>query len=580
MLSNVAAPKYYSMFRQKVIRGEIFVNKQVEMQMNRIDELIQNPNYYYDDSIVEGFILFCENELTLTDGDDLYLLDSFKLWAEDLLGWYYYITKSVYVPDGTGGGRYVNKRIKKRLRNKQYLIVGRGAAKTLYDSCIQGYFLTVNKKASKQVTVAYTMRQAEEVIGPLKTAILRKRGPVFKVLTIGSKYNTTGDPETRQKLASTKKGIENRLNGSTLEVYPMSIDKLQGLRSSVNTIDEWLSCDVREDVVAAVEQGSSKNNDYVIVATSSEGNVRNGPGDTIKMELMRILKGEYYNPHVSIWWYKLDDVSEVSHPEMWVKANPNIGLTVSYETYQLDVERAENNPSVRNEILAKRFGLPMEGYTYFFTYEETLKSNIVSDYRQLPCALGADLSRGDDFCSFTFLFPMGNENYGIKTRNYITEQTLYKLPLALRSTYETFIDEGSLIVTNGTILDLSYVYEELYQYIIDQQLDVRCLGYDPFNAGTFVEKWERDFGPYGIEKVIQGFKTESVPLGEIKKLAEGRLLHFDQNIMQFCMGNCIVMEDTNKNRKLTKKRNDEKIDAVAALLDAFVSFKLHRDMFD
>ena len=579
-LSNTATPIYYGRFRDAVIRGEIPVCKEVSMEMNRIDELIQNPGFYYDDKAVEGWIKYCENELTLTDGEDLHLLDSFKLWGEQVFGWYYFVERSVYVPKSDGhGGHYVTKSIKKRLVNKQYLIVGRGAAKSLYDSCIQSYFQNVDRSTTQQITTAPTMKQADEVMSPLRTAIARARGPYFKFLTDGSLQNTTGSKIDRVKLASTKKGIVNFLTESVIEVRPMSIDKLQGSRCKIATVDEWLSGDVREDVIGAIEQGASKNDDYLIVATSSEGTVRNGPGDTIKMELMEILKGDYYNPHVSIWWYKLDSVDEVADPEMWLKANPNIGKTVTYETYQLDVERAEKAPAARNDILAKRFGIPMEGYTYFFTYEETLPHR-KKDYWQMACAMGADLSQGDDFCSFVFLFPLPNGCFGVKTRSYITELTLMKLPLAMRNKYEDFLNEGSLVVMDGTVLDMTEVYENLDAHIVECEYDVRCFGYDPYNAKDFVERWQSENGPFGIEKVIQGAKTESVPLGELKKLAEERMLLFDEELMTFCMGNCITLEDTNGNRKLWKKRYEHKIDSVAAMMDAFVAFKLNRDAFE
>ena len=579
-LSNTATPIYYGRFRDAVIRGEIPVCKEVSMEMNRIDELIRNPGFYYDDKAVEGWIKYCENELTLTDGEDLHLLDSFKLWGEQVFGWYYFVERSVYVPKSDGhGGHYVTKSIKKRLVNKQYLIVGRGAAKSLYDSCIQSYFQNVDRSTTQQITTAPTMKQADEVMSPLRTAIARARGPYFKFLTDGSLQNTTGSKIDRVKLASTKKGIVNFLTESVIEVRPMSIDKLQGSRCKIATVDEWLSGDIREDVIGAIEQGASKNDDYLIVATSSEGTVRNGPGDTIKMELMEILKGDYYNPHVSIWWYKLDSVDEVADPEMWLKANPNIGKTVSYETYQLDVERAEKAPAARNDILAKRFGIPMEGYTYFFTYEETLPHR-KKDYWQMACAMGADLSQGDDFCSFVFLFPLPNGCFGVKTRSYITELTLMKLPLAMRNKYEDFLNEGSLVVMDGTVLDMTEVYENLDAHIVECEYDVRCFGYDPYNAKDFVERWQSENGPFGIEKVIQGAKTESVPLGELKKLAEERMLLFDEELMTVCMGNCITLEDTNGNRKLWKKRYEHKIDSVAAMMDAFVAFKLNRDAFE
>ena len=579
-LSNTATPIYYGRFRDAVIRGEIPVCKEVSMEMNRIDELIRNPGFYYDDKAVEGWIKYCENELTLTDGEDLHLLDSFKLWGEQVFGWYYFVERSVYVPKSDGhGGHYVTKSIKKRLVNKQYLIVGRGAAKSLYDSCIQSYFQNVDRSTTQQITTAPTMKQADEVMSPLRTAIARAKGPYFQFLTSGSLQNTTGSKVDRVKLASTKKGIVNFLTESVIEVRPMSIDKLQGSRCKIATVDEWLSGDIREDVIGAIEQGASKNDDYLIVATSSEGTVRNGPGDTIKMELMEILKGDYYNPHVSIWWYKLDSVDEVADPEMWLKANPNIGKTVTYETYQLDVERAEKAPAARNDILAKRFGIPMEGYTYFFTYEETLPHRR-RDYWQMACAMGADLSQGDDFCAFTFLFPLPNDCFGVKTRCYITEMSLMKLPLAMRNKYEEFIDEGSLIIMEGTVLDMVEVYENLDAHIVECEYDVRCFGYDPYNAKDFVERWQSENGPFGIEKVIQGAKTESVPLGELKKLAEERMLLFDEHLMTFCMGNCITLEDTNGNRKLWKKRYEHKIDSVAAMMDAFVAFKLNRDAFE
>ena len=580
-LSNTAVPKYYGEFRDAVIRGEIPVNKEIEMEMNRIDDLIANPGIWYDDEAIDGFISFCEDELTLTDGEDLHLLDSFKLWAEQIFGWHYFVERSVYEPDPNGhGGHYVKKVIKKRLTNKQYLIVSRGAAKSMYASCIQDYFLNVDTSTTHQITTAPTMKQAEEVMSPIRTAITRSRGPLFKFMTEGSLQNTTGSKANRVKLASTKKGIENFLTGSLLEIRPMTIDKLQGLRCKIATVDEWLSGDIREDVIGAIEQGASKNDDYLIVATSSEGTVRNGAGDTIKMELMDILKGEYYNPHVSIWYYKLDSIDEVADPDMWLKANPNLGKTVSYETYQLDVERAEKAPAARNDILAKRFGIPMEGYTYFFTYEETLPQKRKRDYWQMACAMGGDLSQGDDFCSFSFLFPLSNDVFGIKTRNYISETTLMKLPLAMRNKYDEFLQEGSLIVMDGTVLDMMQVYEDLDSFIIESEYDVRCFGYDPYNAKEFVERWERENGPFGIEKVIQGSKTESVPLGELKKLAEDRKLLFDEELMCFAMGNCIVMEDTNGNRKLLKKRHEAKIDAVASTMDAFIAYKLNKDLFE
>lgn len=579
-LSNTAVPRYYGAFRDAVIRGEIPVCREISMEMNRIDALIANPGIYYDDQAVEGWIAYCENELTLTDGSDLYLLDTFKIWGEQVFGWYYFVDRTVYQPNEDGhGGRYINKRVKKRLINKQYLIVGRGAAKSLYDSCIQSYFQNVDTSTTQQVTTAPTMRQADEVLSPIRTAITRARGPLFQFLTEGSLQNTTGSRANRVKLASTKKGIENFMTGSIIEVRPMTIDKLQGLRCKIATVDEWLSGDVREDVMGALEQSASKINDYLIIATSSEGTVRNGSGDTIKMELMSILKGDYNNPHVSIWWYKLDSVDEVGNPEMWMKANPNLGKTVSYETYQLDVERAEQAPAARNDILAKRFGLPMEGYTYFFTYDETLPHR-KRDYWQMPCAMGADLSQGDDFTSFTFLFPLKNECFGIKTRNYISSMTLMKLPAAMRFKYEEFMAEGSLIVLEGTVLDMMEVYEDLDRHIMECGYDVRAFGYDPYNAKEFVTRWEAENGPFGIEKVIQGSRTESVPLGELKKLSEERMLLFDEAVMSYAMGNCIVMEDTNGNRKLLKKRYDAKIDAVASLMDAFVAFKINREAFD
>jgi phage terminase large subunit-like protein len=578
-LSNTAVPKYYGMFRDAVLDGQIPVCKEISMEMNRIDALIDNPQIYYDEKAVEGFILFCESELTLTDGSDLVLLDTFKLWSEQLLGWYYFVERSVYQPYADGhGGEYVRKVVKKRLINKQYLIVARGAAKSMYASCIQSYFLNVDTSTTHQITTALTMKQAEEVMSPIKTAITRSRGPYFKFLTEGSLQNTTGSRANRVKLASTKKGIENFLTGSLLEVRPMSIDKLQGLRPKVSTIDEWLSGDTREDVVGAIEQGASKLNDYIIVAVSSEGTVRNSSGDTIKLELLDILKGDYINPHVSIWYYRLDDIKEVSDPSMWLKANPNLGKTVSYETYQLDVERAENAPASRNDILAKRFGIPMEGYTYFFTYEEILPHK-KRDYWGLPCALGLDLSQGDDFCSATFLFPLKNGAFGIKTRCYITSLTLLKLAPAMRKKYEEFLSEGSLIVLDGAVLDMDEVYEDLDAHIIASEYDIRALGYDPYNAKTFIGRWEAENGPFGIEKVIQGAKTESVPLGELKTLAEERLLFFDEVLMMFTMGNAITLEDTNGNRKLWKKRYEDKIDSVAALMDAYVAYKANKDAF-
>lgn len=579
-LSNTATPIYYGQFREQVLRGEIPVCREIVMEMNRIDALIANPGIYYDDKAVEGYVKFCENELTLTDGSDLHLLDSFKLWSEQIFGWYYFIEKSVYVPNEDGhGGHYEQKRVKKRLTSKQYLIVARGAAKSMYLSTIQNYFLNVDPATTHQVTTAPTMRQADEVMSPIRTAITRSRGPFFSFLTEGSLQNTTGSKFNRQKLAPTKKGIENNLTGSLLEVRPMSIDKLQGLRTKVNGVDEWLSGDIREDVVGALEQGASKVPGYLIVAISSEGTVRNSVGDSIKMELSRILKGDFYDPHTSIWHYKLDDVEEVSNPEMWIKANPNIGKTVSYETYQRDVERAENAPSVRNDILAKRFGIPMEGYTYFFTYEETLPHKR-QDFWQMPCSMGADLSQGDDFCAFTFLFPLRGDSFGIKTRSYISSRTLNKLPGAVRAKYNTFIEEGSLQVLDGSVLDMMDVYDDLDRFIMDSDYDVRAMGYDPYNAKEFVNRWEMENGSYGIEKVIQGAKTESVPLGELKILSEDRKLVFDQDLMQFAMGNCITLEDTNGNRKLLKTRYDQKIDPVSAMMDAYVAYKLNKDAFD
>lgn len=585
-LSNTATPIYYGQFRDAVIRGEIPVNREISMEMNRIDDLIANPGIWYDDEAINGFIAFCENELTLTNGEDLHLLDSFKLWSEQIFGWYYFVERSVYVPSPDGhGGHYEKKRIKKRLVNKQYLIVARGSAKSMYASCIQNYFLNVDTATTHQVTTAPTMAQAEEVMSPIRTAITRARGPLYKFLTEGSLQNTTGSRANRCQLASTKKGIQNFLTGSILEVRPMSIDKLQGLRVKIATVDEWLSGDVREDPIGALEQGAAKeqgsaeNNDYLIVAISSEGTVRNGSGDTIKMELSDILKGEYYNPHVSIWWYKLDDIEEVNNPDMWLKANPNLGKTVTYETYQLEVERAEKNPVARNDILAKRFGIPMEGYTYYFTYEETLPHR-KREFWKMPCSLGADLSQGDDFCAFTFLFPLSNGSFGVKTRNYITELTLMKLPAAMRTKYDQFMKEGSLVVMPGTVLDMMEVYEDLDNHISEREYDVRCFGFDPYNAREFVERWERENGPFGIEKVIQGAKTESVPLGELKKLSEERMLLFDEDLMTFAMGNCITLEDTNGNRKLLKKRYDQKIDAVAAMMDAYIAFKLNREAFE
>ena len=579
-LSNTATPKYYGMFRDAVMRGEIPVCEEISQEMNRIDALIENPEYWYDDQAIQGFINFCENELTLTDGEDLHLLDSFKLWAEQIFGWYEFIERSVYEPNSDGhGGRYVRKTIKKRLVNKQYLIVARGAAKSMYASCLQNFFLNVDTATTHQITTAPTMKQAEEVLSPIRTAITRSRGPLFKFLTEGSLQNTTGSKANRMKLASTKKGIENFLTGSLLEIRPMSIDKLQGLRAKYATVDEWLSGDIREDVIGAIEQGASKNDDYLIVAISSEGTVRNGSGDTIKMELRDILKGDYYNPHVSIWWYKLDSIDEVGDPAKWRKANPNLGDTVTYETYQLDVDRAEQAPATRNDILAKRFGIPMEGYTYYFTYEETLPHR-KQDFWQLPCALGGDLSQGDDFCAFTFLFPLSKGAFGIKTRNYISELTMDKLPSAMRYKYDEFTKEGSLIVMPGTVLDMMQVYEDLDEFIMHAGYDVRCFGYDPYNAKEFVERYCQENGAYGVEKVIQGAKTESVPLGELKKLSEERMLLFDEELMCYAMGNCIVMEDTNGNRKLLKKRYEAKIDPVAAMMDAYIAWKHNRELFE
>lgn len=579
-LSNTAVPRYYGAFRDSVIRREIPVCREILMEMNRIDDLIENPAVYYDDEAVEGWIKFCEAEMTLTDGSDFVMLDSFKLWGEQVFGWYYFIERTLYEPfKNRPGGRYITKRIKKRLINKQYLIVGRGAAKSIYDSTIQNYFLNVDGSTTHQVTTAPTMYLAEEVLAPIKTSITRARGPLFKFLTAGSLQNTTGSKMDRMKLSPTKRGIENFLTGSLLEIRPMSIDKLQGLRSRINTVDEWLSCDIREDVVGALEQGASKNDDYLIIATSSEGTVRNGAGDSIKMELMSILKGEYINPHVSIFWYKLDSVDEVADPEMWIKSNPNLGKTVSYEAYQLDVERAEKAPASRNDILAKRFGLPMEGFTYYFTYEETLPHRR-RDYWQMPCAMGGDLSQGDDFCSFAFLFPLSGDAFGIKTRNYISSLTLQKLPPAMRGKYDEFMKEGSLIVFEGAILDLTHVYEDLDEHIAERGYDVRAFGYDPYNAEKFVERWAGENGPFGIEKVIQGAKTESVPLGELKKLAEKRLLLFDEDVMEFAMGNCIVIQDTNGNRKLMKRKREAKIDPVSSMMDAFIAYKRNKDAFE
>lgn len=581
MLSNTATPIYYGRFRDQVLRGEIPVCKTIEMEMNRIDALIENPGVYYDPDAITGFVDYCEAELTLTDGSDLKLLDTFKLWAEQIFGWYYFIDKSIYVPNENGrGGHYVKQHIKKRLINKQYIIVARGGAKSMFAECIQSYFLNVDCTTTHQITTAPTMRQAEEVMGPFRTAITRARGPYFKFLTEGSLQNTTGSRALRQKLCATKKGIENFLTGSLLEVRPMSVDKLQGLRPKISTVDEWLSGDIREDVIGALEQGASKNDDWLIVAISSEGTVRNSVGDTIKMELMSILKGDYIQPHVSIWYYKLDSIDEVNNPDMWVKAQPNIGKTVSYETYQLEVERAERAPATRNDILAKRFGIPMEGYTYFFTYEETLPFAKKRDFWGMSCAMGADLSQGDDFCAFTFLFPLSDGCFGIKTRSYITELTLNRLPAAARIKYEEFIKEGSLYVMDGTVLDMMKVYDDVDNYIISRDYDVRAFGFDPYNAKEFVNRWETENGPYGIEKVIQGAKTESVPLGELKKLSEERMLIFDQKLMMFAMGNCVTLEDTNGNRKLLKKRYDQKIDNVAAMLDAWVAYKIHREEFD
>lgn len=579
-LSNTATPRYYGAFRDAVMRREIPVCKEVSMEMNRIDALIADPNIYYDDQAVEGFILYCENELTLTDGEDLHLLDSFKLWSEQVFGWYYFVTRSVYepLPDGHGG-RYVEKTTKKRLIKKQYLVVGRGAAKSMYASCIQSYFLNIDTSTTHQITTAPTMKQADEVMSPLRTSIIRARGPLFKFLTEGSLQNTTGSRARRQKLAATKRGIENFLTGSFVEVRPMTIDKLQGLRPKVSTVDEWLSGDIREDVVGAIEQGASKHDDYFILAISSEGTVRNSSGDTIKMELMKILKGEYINPHVSIWHYKLDTIEEVAQPETWEKANPNIGRTVSYEAYQLDVERAENAPATRNDILAKRFGIPMEGYTYFFSYDETLPHR-PTDFWHLPCSMGADLSQGDDFCAFTFLFPLANGSFGVKTRSYISSLTMMKLPSAMRQKYDEFLAEGSLRVLECTVLDMMEVYDDLEKFIEEKKYDVRSFGFDPYNAKEFVSRYERENGPYGIEKVIQGARTESVPLGELKILSEQRMLIFDQALMVYAMGNAITLEDTNGNRKLLKRRQDQKIDNVSALMDAYVAFKANKEAFE
>jgi phage terminase large subunit-like protein len=579
-LSNKAVPKYYGRFREAVIRGDIPICKEIEMEMHRIDDLIANPAMYYDPEPVEGWVKFCESELTLTDGSDLHLLDSFKLWGEQVFCWYYFKERTVYRPHPTGhGGKYVKKRIKKRLITKQYLIVGRGAAKSLYDTCIQAYYLTVDPSTTHQITTAFTMKQAEEVMTPFKTAIIRSKGPLFQYMTEGSLQNTTGSKANRQKLASTKVGIQNFITGSYLEIRPMTIDKLQGLRCKIATVDEWLSADVRENPIEAIEQGASKNDDYLIIATSSEGTVRNGSGDTVKMDLMKILKGDYIDPHTSIWWYKLDSIDEVGKPEMWLKANPNIDKTVTYEVYQQAVEKAENSPSNRNDILAKRFGIPMEGQTYFFTYEETLLHKKRS-YWQMPCSLGADLSQGDDFCAFTFLFPLGGGKFGVKTRNYISEVTLRKLPAAMRVKYDMFIQEDSLKVMPGTVLNMMEVYDDLDAFIADHEYDVECFGYDPYNAKEFVERWGTENGSFGIEKVIQGARTESVPLGELKKLAEERILYFDEELMKFAMGNCIIIEDTNGNRKLSKKRYDQKIDAVAAMMDAYVAYKLNIDAFE
>lgn len=581
MLSNTAVPIYYQKFREQVVNGQLPICKEISMQMNRIDALIRNPNIYYDDKAINGYIDYCENELTLTDGSDLVLLDSFKLWAEDLFSWFYFVDRKVFVPNKEGGGgQYVTKTVKKRLINKQYIIVARGGAKSMYASTVQNFVLNVDTSTTYQVTTSPTMKQSEEVMSPIRTSIIRSRGPLFKFLTEGSLQNTTGSRAKRQKLVPTKKGIENFMTGSLLEVRPMTIDKLQGIRCKCATIDEWLSGDIREDVVGSIEQGCAKGgmDDYIIIAISSEGTVRNGPGDTVKMELMDILKGDYQNPHVSIWWYKLDDISEVAYPEMWIKANPNLGITVSYETYQLDVERAEKEPANRNDILAKRFGIPMEGCTYYFTYDETIPFRYQS-YDGMPCALGADLSQGDDFCSFSFLFPL-SVGFGVKTRNYISSVTFQKLPLAMREKYEDFIAEGSLVVMDGTILDMMEIYEELDKFITEKEYDVRCFGYDPYNAKEFVERWATENGPFGIEKVIQGVKTESVPLGELKKLAEERILIFDEGIMQFAMGNCITIEDTNGNRKLLKRRYEAKIDPVAATMDAFIAYKNNQEAFE
>lgn len=579
-LSNTAVPKYYGQFRDAVMRGEIPICKKIEMEMNRIDDLIANPGIYYDPDPVEGWIDFCEGELTLTDGGDLHLLDTFKLWGEQVYGWYYFVDRSVYEPNPNGkGGRYVNRRIKKRLTTKQYLIVARGAAKTVYGECHQSFGLVVDTSTTHQITTAPTMKQAEEIMSPFRTAITRSRGPLFKFLTEGSLQNTTGSKANRLKLTSTKKGIENFLTNSLLEVRPMSIAKLQGLQNKYSTVDEWLSGDIREDVIGALEQGASKLDDYLIIAMSSEGTIRNGAGDTIKMELDSILKGDYINPHVSIWWYQLDSVDEVGNPNMWIKAQPNLGKTVTYETYQQEVERAEKAPAARNDILAKRFGLPMEGYTYFFTYDE-IQPHRRRTFWQLPCAVGADLSRGDDFCSFTFLFPLSTGAFGVKTRNYISSKTMERLPKAMKEKYKDFIKEGSLVVLEGTVLDMMEVYDDLDSHIEDSEYDVRCFGYDPYNAKEFVARWETENSPFGIEKVIQGSKTESVPLGELKKLAEDGLLLFDEDLMSFAMGNCITLEDTNGNRKLYKERRDKKIDAVASMMDAYVAYKINKEAFD
>lgn len=580
MLSNEAVPRYYGEFRKKVISGDLPVCEEISMEMNRIDALIEDPRFYYDDEAMEGYVRFCENELTLTDGSPMTLLPTFKLWAEQIFCWYYFIERSVYQPNISGhGGHYVQKRIKKRLTVKQYLIVTRGNAKSMYDSSIQAYFLTVDPETTNQITIAPTVRQSDEVLSPIATAITRSRGPLFKFLTAGSLQNTTGDRSKRMKLASTKKGIQNFLTNSLLEARPMSIEKLQGARPKVTTIDEWLSCDIREDVVGAIEQGASKLDDYLIVATSSEGTVRNSSGDDIKMELMDILKGKYYNPRVSIWYYRLDDIKEIADPAMWIKACPNIGVTVSYDTYQADVERAEKVPSQRNDIIAKRFNIPMEGYTYFFTYAETMCSR-PQDFWQMPCSMGADLSQGDDFCAFTFLFPLGGGRFGVKARSYVTEFTLMRLPAAMRQKYEEFISEGSLVVLPGTVLNLMDVYDDLDRFLVGYEYDVRAFGYDPYNAKEFVNRWENENGEYGVEKVIQGARTESVPLGDLKKLASARALLFDQQIMSFAMGNAITLEDTNGNRKLLKKRRDRKIDNVSALMDAYVAYNLHKEVFD